>query len=266
MPVPSLISDLSTTAASNSPAGGDQVFPDLDNFLRFYGACIAQLRDGTGFTAGAIGTSDLEDGLLTADAAGRLKMADAFVTLAKLADGILTADAAGRLKMADLFVTTSKLADGAVTLTKTDAALQEMLLPAGAVMPFARSTAPTGWLACDGSTVSRTTYAALFSAIGTTFGAGDGSTTFRLPDLRGEFIRGHDGGRGVDSGRVFGSWQADDLKSHSHTVNTGFAYAGGGSNRPATPDGASSGDMSTGSTGGSETRPRNVALLYAIKT
>jgi hypothetical protein len=79
--------------------------------------------------------------------------------------------------------------------------------PAGAVMHFAQATAPNGWLVCNGQAVSRTTYAALFTAIGTTYGAGDGSTTFSLPDLRGEFIRGADVGRGVDAGRVVGSAQ-----------------------------------------------------------
>ena len=80
--------------------------------------------------------------------------------------------------------------------------------PAGLVAPFSMSSCPSGWLAADGSAVSRATYAALFAAVGTTFGAGDGSTTFNLPELRGEFIRGWDNGRGVDAGRAFGSAQA----------------------------------------------------------
>lgn len=90
-------------------------------------------------------------------------------------------------------------------------------VPAGAVSAFARNTAPDGWLKANGAAVSRTAYAALYSAIGTTFGAGDGSTTFNLPDLRGEFVRGWDDSRGVDSGRAFGSSQADQNKQHSHT-------------------------------------------------
>ena len=88
------------------------------------------------------------------------------------------------------------------------------------VSAFARSTAPAGWLKANGAAVSRTTYADLFAAIGTTFGAGDGSTTFNLPDLRGEFLRGWDDARGVDSGRTFGSWQDSDNKSHTHTAST----------------------------------------------
>lgn len=81
----------------------------------------------------------------------------------------------------------------------------------GAIAFFAKNTAPTGWLKANGAAVSRTTYAALFAAIGTTFGAGDGSTTFNLPDLRGEFLRGWDDGRGVDPGRTFASAQKGTL-------------------------------------------------------
>lgn len=66
----------------------------------------------------------------------------------------------------------------------------EKNLPTGTVVPHASSTVPDGFLACDGTAVSRTTYANLFTVIGTTFGAGDGSTTFNTPDLRGIFVRG----------------------------------------------------------------------------
>lgn len=78
---------------------------------------------------------------------------------------------------------------------------------AGFVKYWGTDTVPTGYLECNGAAVSRTTYATLFSKIGTTFGAGNGTTTFNLPDIRGEFIRGWDNSRGVDSGRAFGSAQ-----------------------------------------------------------
>lgn len=141
------------------------------------------------------------------------------------------------------------------------------IVPAGAVSYFARSTAPTGWIKANGAAVSRTTYAALFAAIGTTFGAGDGATTFNLPDLRGEFLRGLDDGRGVDAGRALGSAQADELKSHTHDLGI---YVG---SSPAPNTGAVSGASSyfdelgtpTDPTGGAETRPRNIALLACIK-
>ena len=84
----------------------------------------------------------------------------------------------------------------------------QIAAPTGSVYTFAGSTVPTGWLKCNGALLSRTTYASLFAVIGTTYGAGDGSTTFALPDLRGEFVRGVDDGRGVDAGRTLGSAQA----------------------------------------------------------
>lgn len=141
------------------------------------------------------------------------------------------------------------------------------VVPAGAVAHFARNTAPTGWLAADGATVSRTTYATLFAAIGTTFGAGDGSTTFKLPDLRGEFVRGWDNGRGVDSGRNFGTFQADELKSHSHSVTLPVDNdSSAGSDDESISSLGGSQTYGTSSTGGNETRPRNIALLACIKT
>ena len=72
------------------------------------------------------------------------------------------------------------------------------LMPSGVILPFGGSTAPTGWLVCDGSAISRTTYANLFAAIGTSHGYGDNSTTFNLPDFRGRFMRGVDGTAGRD--------------------------------------------------------------------
>lgn len=92
--------------------------------------------------------------------------------------------------------------------------------PAGQVATYAMTSCPSGWIKANGAAVSRTTYASLFAAIGTTWGAGDGSTTFNLPDLRGEFVRGWDDGRGVDTGRAIASAQADDNKSHTHTGTT----------------------------------------------
>lgn len=138
----------------------------------------------------------------------------------------------------------------------------------GAVVAFAMNNAPTGWLIADGTEKSRTTYARLFSRIGTTYGDGDGSTTFNVPDARAEFIRGFDAGRGVDSGRGFGSWQSFSIQSHDHyllniagestTPDTGVTVG------PKTADGPFPAAF-TSKSGGSETRPRNIALLYCIK-
>lgn len=172
---------------------------------------------------------------------------------------------------------------------KANASDLSSAVPAGAVLAFARNTAPTGWLKANGAAVSRTTYAALFSAIGTTFGAGDGSATFNLPNLRGEFVRGWDDARGIDSGRAFGSAQADAFESHTHTGSTnstgahthqvpappttgsvtGISSTSGSATAPGSVTtssaGAHSHTVTINAAGGTETRPRNVALLYCIK-
>lgn len=90
----------------------------------------------------------------------------------------------------------------------------------GRIRGFAFSSTPAHHLPCNGAEVSRTTYAKLFAKIGTTFGDGDGSTTFNLPDLRGETLRGWDHGRGVDVGRAIGSAQGSQLPAHTHTAST----------------------------------------------
>jgi len=93
------------------------------------------------------------------------------------------------------------------------------------VTSFARPTAPDGWLLCDGEEVSRTNYARLFEAIGTIYGEGDGSTTFNLPDMRGLFVRGHDSSGKHDLKREFGSYQDDQIQSHSHS-DSGHNHSG----------------------------------------
>ncbi len=142
----------------------------------------------------------------------------------------------------------------------------DAILPAGTVAYYAADAPPTGWFERDGSAISRTTYATLFAVIGTTFGVGDGSTTFNLPDGRGEFDRGWDNGRGVDTGRAFGSAQAQDIQPHTHIQRV--ANSVGGSNGTAYKASVASAEFNsfpTGSTGTTETRPRNIALLPIIK-
>ncbi|HBN52222.1 MAG TPA: hypothetical protein DD465_24310 [Thalassospira sp.] len=139
----------------------------------------------------------------------------------------------------------------------------------GSVTAFAMPTPPEGWLVCDGSAVSRTDYADLYAAIGTVWGDGDQIATFNLPDLRGEFVRGFDAGRGVDADRVFASYQDDETKAHSHSNNgqTGVINTYGDTH-PYRLALAGSGTFAAGETGefgGVETRPRNVAMTYAIK-
>lgn len=153
---------------------------------------------------------------------------------------------------------------------------------------YAGNSAPSGWIPADGRALSRTAYAALFAILGTAFGAGDGATTFNLPDLRGEFLRGWDNGRGVDTGRAMGSGQGDAMQGHGHelasypgatgygittTVNQRAANTGSGTGtgvytRQALQDFAGL-PISDGTNGtprtAAETRPRNVAMLAIIK-
>jgi phage-related tail fiber protein len=151
----------------------------------------------------------------------------------------------------------------------------------GAVAFFGLNTAPAGWLKANGALVSRTTYASLFAVIGTTYGVGNGSTTFALPDMRGEFPRGWDDGRTVDSGRAFGSAQTDAMQGHHHSSSYQDApYSGvlgaliitrdsGGPNTVRSGQifvGNPSGDGTNGTPRTSaETRSRNIALLACIK-
>jgi len=89
----------------------------------------------------------------------------------------------------------------------------------GMVAGFSMYSAPAGWLACNGAAISRTAFAGLFARIGTHYGAGDGTTTFNVPDMRGLFPRAFDDGRGVDPGRAFGSFQDMALQSHAHSAS-----------------------------------------------
>ena len=98
----------------------------------------------------------------------------------------------------------STIADGAINDTIYDAVnkgyANQFVTPIGSIIPFGSATVPTGWFECNGAAVSRTTYPLLFAAIGTTWGAGDGSTTFRLPDLRHRALAGAQSG--LDQGDV----------------------------------------------------------------
>lgn len=354
---------------------------------------------------------------IAADAVTTAKILDLNVTTAKINDlavtaGKIAADAVTTAKIldanvttakiADLNVTTGKLAANAVTLGKLsqDGTAGQVLtsngagvnpsyqdlpaataLPAGAIITVAMNSAPTGYLKCDGTAVSRSTYATLFAAlvksatvtitittpgvvtwtghglsigdkvrftttgalpsglstgtdyfiisagfttdtfrlaataggsaintsgsqsgvhtgISAPYGVGDGSTTFNVPDLRGEWVRGWDDAKGTDANRSRGSSQAEMIGPHSHTATTtGTADSGGAHTHTVTPlqsGGSNAGvqdpvsgttattPVTTSSNGahthtltasttvnnnsGTENRVRNIALLYCIKT
>ena len=147
----------------------------------------------------------------------------------------------------------------------TNAAKNE-ITPIGTVSAFAGASAPDKYLICNGTAISRTTYSDLYAVLGDVYGNGDGSTTFNLPDLRGEFLRGLDGGRGVDASRTLGSAQSDLLKSHTHQVQNVFSGGGTGDEENYVSNvTARRSTIDTLSEGGAETRPRNIAMNYIIK-
>jgi len=191
--------------------------------------------------------------------------------------------------------TTDNLAslDASGNLKDSGGSIISVAPPVGSVTMYAALTAPDGWLECDGSNVNRATFPNLFNAIGITFGSGDGSTTFGLPDLRGEFVRGWDNGRGADDGRSFGSDQLDQMQRITGFFDgkrvgrgdLGFFQEGaldsqissisgqaaaaeltGNEGYRINFDSANSPDARTSSTTDGETRPRNIALMYIIKT
>lgn len=172
--------------------------------------------------------------------------------------------------------------------------------PTGTVVAFAGTSAPSGWLLCNGSAVSRTTYSALFSAIGVAHGYGDNSTTFNIPDYRGRFLRGVDGSGGNDpdvssrtalstggnTGNTVGSLQGHSFQTHTHiqdshnhlyiasTVGGGFGAAGLAGTSPYnanTTQSVAATNQNAQATGSksqatvNETRPVNVAVNYIIK-
>ena len=143
--------------------------------------------------------------------------------------------------------------------------------PIGSIITMGSTAVPAGYLYCDGSAISRTTYDDLFSSIGTTYGTGDGSTTFNLPDYRGYFLRGQDDGRALDpdaatrtGGDAVGSTQTDEFKSHTHDQQRGAA-AWPTNSGAVKSDATSIVQTPTSATGGNETRPVNISVRYCIK-
>lgn len=161
------------------------------------------------------------------------------------------------------------------------AALQAEKVPVGTIIAYSSETPPPGYLECDGSPLSRTDYAGLFAAIGTAFGEGDGASTFNIPDLRGQFLRGwaHGTPHGFDpdrnsrfpllaggaGGDHVGSAQREELRSHAHTIQSGALNPLGNFNSIVGGNAIGFAFQSTFASGGNETRPWNVAVMYAIK-
>jgi microcystin-dependent protein len=160
------------------------------------------------------------------------------------------------------------------------ATVSEVNVLTGAIFAWPTETVPSGYLECNGASLDTTTYAALYAVLGTLYGQADG-THFNLPDYRGCFMRGWDHAAANDPDRAtrtaptatgativagdhVGTKQADAFKSHNHTTNAGTSTGGGGTVAGGSVIGLSA--PSIGSTGGNETRPLNINVMYIIKT
>ena len=210
------------------------------------------------------------------------------VTAAQIRNATITSN-----QVAARSIAANNLAAASITTNELAKAVLDLLVPPGSIMAFGGHTnaIPDGWLLCDGRAVSSNDLPRLYAAISTNWGAGytfNGTTwvitnanqNFNLPDLRGYFLRGVDGGVGRDpdalvrkvlgfggsTGDLVGSTQGDELHSHFHT-ETRWIDAGNDASR-STPVGDGVGRLETadtGATGGSETRPKNAYVHYIIK-
>ena len=248
---------MAVLSTGQSFASGDQVTAQklIDIVGQAYFTSAADTTDDSTLTLGS----------------SKLKVADAGITATQLANDS---------------VITDRILDGAVTAVKLDPAAVSVLMPTGSIMSFAGASAPTGYLLCDGAAISRSTYSTLFGLLATTYGAGDGSTTYNIPDLRGRVIAGQDDMGGVSANRLTGLTGGVDGDvlggsggTETHTLSTAEMPAHthttprGGANMPRgdSANQASSGEdgATTSSTGGggahNNVQPTFI-LNYIIKT
>lgn len=247
MPVPSSITDLSVVASSNYPSGSDSP-STIDDVQRAHASFIAQIRDGA---VPIVGTG------LTGTAAA--------LTVGNAAKSVnISGGTVGQIHYQSAPDTTALLPVGTagqvlVSAGANPPAWQTLVTtPPGTVIDFAGATAPAGYLACPtvATDISRTTYAALFAAIGTVWGVGDGSTTFGMPWFAADYAA-------VQASGNVGTQTVGAVIAHTHAV------AGGASNATSTNGGvapaAQTTATTTASTGGSANLPAGVRMLKCVK-
>ena len=253
-------------------------------FHQFDGTEVARVKDDGTFNV--VASKLAIDGTAITTTAAELNLLDGDTSVGS---SITVADADGVV-----------VNDGGTMKSVPASDFRTYIMPAGSVIPYAGASAPTGFLLCDGSNVSRTTYATLFAVIGTTYGAGDGSSTFALPDLRGRVVAGQDdmGGASADrltdqTGGLNGDTLGDtggsetqalteaNLPAHTHTfsdtdsITVGTLVSGdsvnrGGSGQLFSNNSVTVSISGTTSSVGSDTAHNNVQptiiLNYIIRT
>jgi len=204
------------------------------------------------------------------------------MALTKVAQGVIATNAIGSDQIAANAVIAAKIPDASITVAKIEAG--QGLVPAGSMLVYGGASAPTGWLLCHGQSISRSTYAALFTALSTTYGSVDGNT-FNIPDLRGRVIAGQDDMGGSSANRLTTPINGDtlgaaggveshalsiaELAAHTHTITPMKQDAprdGGGSGNVYD---AASGTITSSSTGSGSAHTNvqpTIILNYIIKT
>ena len=204
------------------------------------------------------------------------------MALTKVVQGVIADNAIGSAQIAANAVIAAKIPDASITLAKIVAG--QGLVPSGSMLVYGDASAPTGWLLCHGQSISRSTYAALFTALSTTYGSVDGNT-FNIPDLRGRVIAGQDDMGGSSANRLTTPINGDtlgaaggveshalsiaELAAHTHTITPMKQDAprdGGGSGNVYD---AASGTITSSSTGSGSAHTNvqpTIILNYIIKT
>lgn len=286
-------------SASND-TWGTKINADMDAIDALFttGPALLLTKGGTGATTAANARTNLGLGTIATQAANAVAITGGTIAglssdLAITDGGTGASDAATARTNLGLgsaaVLTAGTAANNAVQLTAAaklpavDGSLLTNMFPSGAVMPYAGSTEPSGWVFCYGQAISRTTYAALFAILSTAYGAGDGSTTFNVPDLRGRAVAGRDdmGGTAVNritaagsgiTGTTLGNAGGAEthtltiaqMPAHTHGISGGTNLQGGGPNATVT----SGNNVQTTSQGGgaahNNTQP-TIILNYIIK-
>lgn len=240
---------LDPTGGVVDPLGGDGIKLNIDNTTLTAASNIVKV--------GVISSANI---------------ADASVAYAKLSSDVLKPDSGLSATSSGFAVnyntTTMTLSNGQLCVNPTYILSNlptSVAVPAGTIIYTARLTPPDGYLVANGEAKSRTTYSQLCAAIGFTYGNGDGSTTFNLPDLQGYFIRCAGTNSDLTSAADIGARQQSSVERHSHSITTYGATQGGVNTGVDNKVWSRTASTFTGTYGGDETRPKNIALLACIK-